>query len=76
MECDCQDWRENIDRVEMPIVLQAIRTSTAGYDGKQFVYCPWCGRGLRESKEADAPFVSRDSTFENPKLIPYPRKPN
>ena len=44
--CLCSDWRENIDKVEGPIITQALRTATLGYDGKPFKRCPWCGAEL------------------------------
>ena len=53
MICNCLDWRENIDKVNGPIVLQAARqfgTGEGGYDGKKFEYCPWCAKELQEEQ--------------------------
>lgn len=46
--CDCLDWRENIDEVNAPLMLQAARSGGkwGGYTGKQFTHCPWCGNPL------------------------------
>ncbi|KKM22815.1 hypothetical protein LCGC14_1621430 [marine sediment metagenome] len=38
----CKDWKENIEKVNGPIMLQAARQNTKGYDGVLFKYCPWC----------------------------------
>ncbi len=50
MNCDCNSWKENIDKIDSPITLQAIRTSSSGYNGEQFHYCPWCGKELKEKE--------------------------
>ena len=47
MICICDDWKSNIDAVNGPIVLQSIRGGE-GYNGKKFVYCPWCGEMLHD----------------------------
>ena len=57
--CDCLDWRENIDKVNGPIVLQSIRAGRDLYTGKPFVYCPWCGRCLLEQNECRHPRIER-----------------
>ena len=51
MNCKCKDWEENISKVNAPMVLQAIRGGSKGYDGKVFVYCPWCGSELSNQSE-------------------------
>lgn len=48
MKCNCQDWSENIEKVNGPIILQAIRSGMPAYDGKSFSHCPWCGTSLAE----------------------------
>ena len=50
MECDCQDWKENIKKINGPILLQGIH-GMGEYDGKQFVYCPWCGGRLQKLED-------------------------
>lgn len=60
MICDCKDWRENIAKVNAPLMLQAARSgfdSSVRYDGKQFTHCPWCGSELRRSILEPAPSV-------------------
>lgn len=34
-ECKCEDWKENIEYLDMNY-----------YDGKEFEFCPWCGKKL------------------------------
>ena len=52
--CPCSDWRETIEKVNGPIVLQQIRSGgRTAYDGKPFEFCPWCGDELIE--EYDCP---------------------
>lgn len=53
MFCKCEDYKENIDKINNYIILQAIRTRSKGYDGKPFVYCPWCSQKLEKEKEYD-----------------------
>lgn len=44
--CDCPDWGEQIQKINGPIVLASIRAGKDLYDGKPFVFCPWCGDRL------------------------------
>lgn len=48
MKCEWKDWSENIDKVNEPLLLLYARNlmTTKGYTGKQFVFCPWCGKEL------------------------------
>lgn len=46
MNCTCKDWQENIDKVNGPMILQAVRSGGKGYSGVTFKYCPWCGELL------------------------------
>lgn len=46
LQCECTDWAECMPKINGPIVLAAIRAGRSVYDGKTFVYCPWCGRKL------------------------------
>lgn len=50
--CDCTDWKENIDKVNNPILFFHSRFNNP-YSGKVFEYCPWCGQELAECSEAD-----------------------
>lgn len=47
----CDDWTENILKVNAPFYLLAARNpqSTARYDGKQFTHCPWYGNPLKDT---------------------------
>lgn len=50
--CPCSDWKENIDKVNAPMVLQSLRSGGEyQYEGKQFTHCPWCGKKLEEDEE-------------------------
>jgi hypothetical protein len=51
-KCICEKWIANIEKINAPIILQAARTGTAGYDGEPFIFCPWCGEELIK-KESD-----------------------
>lgn len=52
MNCTCKDWEPNMRAINGPIVLQSIRSGGRyQYTGKQFVYCPWCGKKLKEQPE-------------------------
>lgn len=54
MNCNCADWKENIDKVNAPLLLAAARSGgSVQYDGVRFRFCPWCSRPLKES-EADS----------------------
>jgi hypothetical protein len=43
--CVCEDWKENI-----PTILDAwisyYHRYGVEYEGKLFIYCPWCGEEL------------------------------
>ena len=57
--CCCSDWRENIDRVNGPIVLAQVRSGHA-WTGKPFNYCPWCGNLLQTITTADQPGAAHE----------------
>ena len=44
LECNCQDWINNIDKLDAPFILAW--THGMSYDGKEFMFCPWCGQEL------------------------------
>ena len=50
MECTCPDWKENLNKLNAGFALSAIH-GMGGYEGKQFVFCPWCQCKLKEDKE-------------------------
>ena len=47
-DCSCQDWKDNIDKINGPIMLEQLRGKSKGYDGVPIRYCPWCGEKLLE----------------------------
>jgi len=48
-ECDCKDWRENIDKLNAGFECMRVHTGwDDGYQGKFIEYCPWCGKKLQE----------------------------
>lgn len=47
-EC-CADWLAQIEKVNGPIVLQALRSGNPNqFDGIPFRYCPWCGKARKK----------------------------
>ncbi len=46
MICTCKDWKENIDILNGPIVLDQLRRGVSDFKMKLITYCPWCGRYL------------------------------
>lgn len=53
MTCTCKDWQPNIDKINGFIAMQTHMAwgNKRGYDGKVFVYCPWCGKKLKKDKK-------------------------
>jgi hypothetical protein len=49
--CNCDDYKENLEKINNKILF--CYTHGILYDGKQFVYCPWCGKRLKEDNEKD-----------------------
>jgi len=47
LHCNCEDWKyaKKIDSIIMYANVHGIK-----YDGKQFIYCPWCNKKLEVSK--------------------------
>lgn len=59
----CEDWPVQIELVNGPIVLQAARSGFRNqFQGKQFVFCPWCGK--------------KRPTQANPDMLAYERWAN
>lgn len=50
LKCACKDWKENIDKVISTCIISTIH-GHGGYEGKKFVYCPWCKLKLKEVKD-------------------------
>ena len=48
MPCNCKDWKPNIEIINGIIDMQTHMAwgNKDGYQGKPFVYCPWCGSKL------------------------------
>jgi hypothetical protein len=44
----CSDWEPQIKKIDGPIHLASVRAGRDLFDGKAFVYCPWCGTKLIE----------------------------
>jgi len=40
----CDYYQTGLDKINNIIALQVVRTGKQVYDGKPFVYCPWCGK--------------------------------
>ena len=45
----CKDWKENIEKIYIPIMAEAFRKDTRGYDGVKWKYCPWCGEDVEDA---------------------------
>ena len=43
--CNCHDWAENMPYLNDMLLFRWIHGGKQ-YEGKPFVYCPWCGRRL------------------------------
>jgi len=52
MKCNCDDWAKNIDILNGPLLQLNARNPQQdnSYNGKIFVYCPWCAAKLVEDK--------------------------
>lgn len=48
-KCSCKGWKENIGQLNAHIAF-ALNHCQSGWFGRQFKYCPWCGKKLREAK--------------------------
>ena len=46
MSCNCKDWQENIVELQKPWHLWFSQNGDS-YNGKQFNFCPWCGKSLK-----------------------------
>jgi len=44
-ECNCPDWKENLPIINDAFAFKVLHGSN-GYEGKPFIYCPWCGKKL------------------------------
>lgn len=54
MDCTCIDWKQNIDKLNSPFVLQSARSGgKSQYNGKVFEFCPWCGKNLHGKAKDD-----------------------
>ena len=45
----CDEWDQNIEKIDGPITLQSIRAGRNLYVGEPFRFCPWCGEKLKQS---------------------------
>jgi len=52
VKCSCPDWKPNMEKLNAPNLFLHARNSETykGYEGKIFIYCPWCGKELKEEK--------------------------
>lgn len=48
IDCECEDWKENVPKINAGFFMQEIH-GFSGYTGKQFNFCPWCGRKLENA---------------------------
>jgi len=45
--CDCEDWAHGMTQINGFIRL-GLLTKGYIYNGKQFSYCPWCGKQIKD----------------------------
>lgn len=65
MECKCEDWAENMPKVNAPLMLAVARNPDTAqqYDGKPFEYCPWCGEELPTRKHMPCRGCGEDTEY-------------
>lgn len=63
--CTCRDWKENIDKVNAGFTMLHIH-GQGGYNGKLFVYCPWCGEILEDENKQKVEEPEQDTVVEFP----------
>ena len=49
MKCNCKNWKENISKLNSGFTMSWVH-GCKGYTGKIIIYCPWCGKKLKETK--------------------------
>ena len=52
-DCTCKDWSKHIPEIDGFITMAVVHGSS-GYRGKQFQFCPWCGK-KREPEDKGKP---------------------
>ncbi len=50
----CDYYQEGLDKLNAPIILASVRAGYNLYDGKPFVYCPWCGKKTKKPQMNEA----------------------
>lgn len=52
-KCNCPEWKPNIEIINGYIITQSHMAwgNKAGYTGKPFSHCPWCGKKLKDEKD-------------------------
>ena len=48
-KCDCEEWVHSMTQLDGFIMLGLAHG--AAYRGAPFVYCPWCGKKVRENPD-------------------------
>ena len=49
--CDCPDWAPNVNYITG--VMQRTAYHATIYNITPFLYCPWCGKKLKEKENND-----------------------
>ena len=49
IKCDCQEWKNHIEKINGAISLGAIHGMP--YTGTIFNFCPWCGKRLQPKQK-------------------------
>lgn len=78
MKCTCEDWSVSWWQVMKGIDFLAAHTRGEGYEGKQFLFCQWCGSGLVDDRlDMPSPHLTPEQIAERKefdRLKPEPRE--
>jgi hypothetical protein len=72
----CEDWEDNIDKINAPFLLQAARTGNPNqYTGVQFRYCPWCSKPRPQEAPKNQGGNQSSQTEQLPPSVPVETHP-
>lgn len=53
MKCTCGSWKENIEHITRPLLIEQVRNPKFKPKILPFEFCPWCSEVLQEEEEKD-----------------------
>ena len=61
--CDCEDWKRGMAQLDGFVMLGF--TQGYKYTGKPFIYCPWCGKQIKNilPEEVKTDSVRKDIVY-------------